>query len=119
MVIAKIGIDLVKIGLRSAGKYYNLESKAFSKLYTGFPRSKLVGRGVRHGLTAGSIAGTFINNNADETPGNGLSTKIPKQITSRQPYKTRRRQSTQSKRRYCFPSETYSGKRYSRSSFKN
>ncbi len=82
-----------KIGTRYASRYYAVESKAFNKLYTGFPQSRTIGRGVRHGLTAGSTIGSLI---APATPGNednGFQ-KIQqrKRFTSRKPYKTRFRQ---------------------------
>ncbi len=89
MVLVPIARELLRQSFRTLGRYYNLESKAFNKLYTGFPRSRLVGRGVRHGLTAGSIAGTFINT-AEDTPGNGIQTPFRKQYTPSKPYQTRR-----------------------------
>ncbi len=91
MVIAKIAIDIAKLGIKSASKYYRFESKAFSKLYTGFPKSRRIGLGVRHGLTAGSIAGTFINT-AEDTPGNGTEIPYKKSralVTPRKSYQTR------------------------------
>ncbi len=79
--------------------YYRLEGKAFSKLYTGFPRSRSIGRGVRHGLTVGSVTGSLITNEADDSPGNGIQKTVSKQpITSRKPYQTRH---GQTKRDYC------------------
>ncbi len=88
MVLVPIARELLRQAVRGFGRYYNLESKAFNKLYTGFPRSRLIGRGVRHGLATGSIAGTFINT-ADDTPGNGVSKPFKKQPTPGKPYKTR------------------------------
>ncbi len=94
MVIITVAKELIKFGIRSSRKYYALESKAFSKLYTGFPRSRTIGRGVRHGLVAGSIGGSFIND-AEDTPGNGVQKPLqPKQSAPRQSYKTRSRQTS-------------------------
>ncbi len=90
MVLVPIAREVLRQATRAFGRYYNLESKAFNKLYTGFPRSRLVGRGVRHGLTAGSIAGTFINN-AEDSPGNGVQKPFSKQTAPSKPYKTRNR----------------------------
>ncbi len=87
-IIGTIGRTLV----RGFTRYYRLEGKAFNKLYTGFPRSKTIGRGVRHGLTAGSVAGSLIGN--DDNNLNGGFQKIQQSeqsAPSRSPYKTRRR----------------------------
>ncbi len=99
MVVFTVAKELFKVGIRLATRYYGAESKAFSKLYRGFPQSKQIGRGVRHGLVAGSIAGSFIND-ADDSPGNGIQKQIPKQTTARKPYKTRYRQTRRSSNRY-------------------
>ncbi len=66
--------QIIKQGIKILSRYYALEGKAFNRLYTGFPQSKTIGRGVRHGLTAGSITGSLINP-ADELSGNGISQK--------------------------------------------
>ncbi len=93
MVLITVIKELVKLGAKYGSRYYRLEGKAFNKLYTGFPRSRVIGRGVRHGLTGGSIVGSLISDSAD-TPGNG----IPKTFTWQQPqahkpYKARIRRS--------------------------
>ncbi len=62
MVIGAVAKELFKY----AARYYRFEGKAFDRLYTGFPASKTIGRGVRHGLTAGSIAGSFISNPVED-----------------------------------------------------
>ncbi len=97
MVIGVFAREIFRQAFRQASRYYNLESKAFNKLYTGFPRSRLIGRGVRHGLTAGSVAGTLINQ-APDTPGNEQQiftpTRKPVPFKARKPYKTRYRQTT-------------------------
>ncbi len=110
MVLVPIAREVFRQAVRSFGRYYNLESKAFNKLYTGFPRSRLVGRGVRHGLTAGSVAGTFINN-APDTPGNGVQKPFTKQqpFTSRKPYQTR----------FRFTNRNCPGRRYQRSPYQS
>ncbi len=84
-VIGGIGRTLVK-GLT---RYYKLEGKAFNKLYTGFPRSRTIGRGVRHGLTAGSTIGSLI---APDSPGNDDAIQKRSQYQTRPPDKTRYRQ---------------------------
>ncbi len=95
MVIGPVVKELVKFGIRYGRRYYNLESKAFNKLYTGFPRSRTIGRGVRHGLTVGSVTGSLI---APDSPGNddALQKRIPVSNTPRTPYKTRYGQSNRS-----------------------
>ncbi len=105
MVLVPIAREVIRQAFRGFGRYYNLESKAFNKLYTGFPRARLTGRGVRHGLTAGSIAGTFINN-APDTPGNGIQKPFKKQRNTTGPaYQTRNRFTTRSRPRstVCYP----------------
>ncbi len=111
MVLVPIAREVFRQAVRGFGRYYNLESKAFNKLYTGFPRSRLIGRGVRHGLTTGSVAGTFINTNAPDSPGNGVQKPWQKQqpITSYKQDKTRFRQPTR-----CRPRSSYKSKYYYR-----
>ncbi len=92
MVIFTIVKEIAKAAIKYGGRYYALESKAFNKLYTGFPRSKTIGRGVRHGLVAGSIAGSFINQ-APDTPGNGIQTPFEPKYPASSSYKARRGQS--------------------------
>ncbi len=99
MVIhGKLISEVFRQGVRLAGRYYKIEGKAFEKLYTGFPQSRTIGRGVRHGLVAGQIAGSFINQ-APDTPGNGIPSSRFKSPTG-QPYKTRGRFSVRSRGRY-------------------
>ncbi len=112
MVLVPIAREILRQATRSLGRYYNIESKAFNKLYTGFPRSRLVGRGVRHGLTAGSIAGTFINK-AEETPGNGIQKPFTKQTASSQPNKARRRFTVRRFTRCPRQPDNYRNQRYS------
>ncbi len=96
-MLGPIIIQVAKTGLRLAGKYYAVESKAFSKLYTGFPKSKVIGRGVRHGLVGGSIAGSLIGEGGVET-GNGVPTKkLQRRHPSSKPYQTRSGRSRRSR----------------------
>lgn len=61
-------------------------SKSFR--YGGY--GKATSYGVRSGALAGSIAGAFISNNAEDSPGNAIQKTFTKQpITSRKSYKTR------------------------------
>ncbi len=66
-------------------------SKSFR--YGGY--GKATSYGVRSGALIGSIAGAFIKN-AEDSPGNGISTGIPKKqpATPSKPYQTRRRQTS-------------------------
>ncbi len=81
---------IIKEVVKYASRYYRLEGKAFNKLYTGFPQSKTIGRGVRHGLTGGSIVGSLINT-AEDTPGNGFQTPFFKQPKTGSQNKARNR----------------------------
>ncbi len=98
-IVAPVLSQIVRTGIKALTRYYRLEGKAFNKLYTGFPQSKTIGRGVRHGLTVGSVAGSFINS-ADDSPGNGIQTPFKSKPPSRQPYKARYRFSVRNRRRY-------------------
>jgi len=113
MVIAVVVKEIV----RFAARYYRFEGKAFSKLYTGFPQSRRIGTGVRHGLTAGSIAGTFINN-AEDSPGNGTQTPVRPKVKppSGQSYQARNRQTSRSgsRRIKCYQPDFFSTRPRSR-----
>ncbi len=93
MVIGFVAKEILK----QVGRYYRLEGKAFNRLYTGFPQSKTIGRGVRHGLTVGSISGSLISDDP-AIEEDGFPQKQP--FTSRKQYKTRSRYSGRSNNRY-------------------
>ncbi len=100
MVLGVFAKEAFKYGAKAFTRYYRLEGKAFNRLYTGFPQSKTIGRGVRHGLTAGSIAGSLITD-AGDTPGNnGIQKKTKYVYPPRSSDKTRSRY-TRSKYRRC------------------
>ncbi len=95
--------QIIRQVFRLGTRYFKLEGQAFNKLYRGFPQSKTIGRGVRHGLTGGSIAGSLISPQGDEN-NNGLQKK--QQSTPGKFYKTRRRFSTGRTRKLpsiCYP----------------
>ncbi len=107
MVIhAQILGQILRTAARYGSRYYKLEGKAFNRLYTGFPRSKVIGRGVRHGLTVGSIAGSLINDDGTPEPTNGISKRRFRPKTNRFS-KTRGRfqQRYRSRRKYCPPTK--------------
>ncbi len=103
-IVSETFKQLVKFGSR----YYRLEGKAFQKLYQGFPQSRTIGRGVRHGLTAGSIVGSLIND-AEDSPGNGFQKPFSKRqpITPSKPYQTRRGFTRRSRSRCPSPERSY------------
>ncbi len=109
MVIhAKIITEGFKVGVKAFRSYYRLEGKAFNRLYTGFPQSKTIGGGVRHGLTSGSVVGSLIND-AEDSPGNGIQKIQPKkQFTPRKSYQTRGRYPSSRGSRCPSPRQTYS-----------
>ncbi len=97
--------EVFKQGTKQLVRYYALEGKAFNRLYTGFPRSRTIGRGVRHGLAVGSVAGSFINQ-APDTPGNGIQAPFRKRTKTGTSYKTRNRFSGRRRGRNsdrCYP----------------
>ncbi len=93
MVIGKIFIDVAKAVFTTAVRYNRYESKLFQRAYQGVPKS--ISRGARHGYVAGSVLGSFINQENDGTDDNdnGLPQKIPKFNQARKLYKTRDRYS--------------------------
>ncbi len=97
--ILKVGTVLIKhrkaiyAVLTAQDRYI---SSAFR--YGGY--GKATSYGVRSGALAGSIAGAFISNNADDSPGNGFPKIFKKQPTANKPYKTRYRPTTRSSSRY-------------------
>ena len=114
MVIAIIAREILRTAARFGSRYYRVEGQAFNKLYKDFPKG--VGRGARHGLTAGSIAGTFINNEADDSPGNVIQKPFSKrqQFTSRKSNQTRFRRTRRNNSRCPEYSRTNNRNRYSR-----
>ncbi len=97
MVLGPIIKEVFRLAVKYGSRYYAAEGKAFNKLYRGFPQSKTIGRGVRHGLTGGSVIGSFITDSGD-SPGNGVQKTFTKQSPPRKSYKARGRYS---KRNYC------------------
>ncbi len=116
MVVGIIAKELFKAGAKAFSRYYRAEGKAFNRLYTGFPRAKTIGRGVRHGLTVGSITGSLINDDGTPESNNGIPQR-PRSKTNRQ-YKTRRRfqQRTRRFNKFCPP--TYNRRRRRVQSFR-
>ncbi len=105
MVLVPIARELFRQTVKFASRYYRYEGQAFNKLYRGFPQSKTIGRGVRHGLTSGSVIGSLINE-APDSPGNGNQKTIPSKSTTNQPYQTRRGFTARSRARrdrFCYP----------------
>ncbi len=104
MVLVTVLKEAIKFGIKYGSRYYAAEGKAFNKLYRGFPQSKTIGRGVRHGLVAGSVGGSFINQ-APDTPGNGIQAPFESKYPASSSYKARRGQSvryrSRRKNRYC------------------
>ncbi len=102
MVIGVVAKEVFRQGTKALMRYYRIEGKAFQKLYTGFPKSGVIGRGVRHGLAGGSVVGSLINQ-APETPGNGVQETFKRNGTPpRKSYKTRGRRSVRNNRRCEF-----------------
>ena len=106
MVVGIVIKEVVKQGARILGQYYRIEGKAFNRLYTGFPQSKTIGRGIRHGLTLGSVSGSLINPEDDGINDiDGIQTPR-KQPQTRSQYKTYnrfQRANRRSRKNYCRP----------------
>ncbi len=49
--------------------------------------------GARHGIVAGTVLGSLINNQSPDSPGNGISTPFRKRSPPSKSYQTRSRQS--------------------------
>ncbi len=91
MVLVGLLRPVVTQIIKQASRYYRVEGKAFNALYKGFPQSKTIGRGVRHGLTAGSIAGSLLNGGGDDITSGIPKKNSRKRDSSRPSYKTRSR----------------------------
>ncbi len=95
--------QIIRQAFKYGTRYFKLEGQAFNKLYRGFPQSRTIGRGVRHGLTGGSIVGSLISPQPEENM-NGLQKK--QQSTPRKFRQTRNRFSTGRTRKLpsiCYP----------------
>ncbi len=68
--------------------------------FVGTRVSKAAQYGWRSGAGAGSIIGSYITNDAEDTPGNGVQKPIQKVTTPSKSYQTRNRY-TRSSRRRC------------------
>ncbi len=115
MLHAKLVGEVFKVGVKAFRSYYRLEGKAFDKLYTGFPRSRTIGRGVRHGLTAGSIVGGTLKNDYADDSADAPFSKSRNGYPASTPYKARNRFSGRSRRRYSNNCPTDRIKRRTRS----
>ncbi len=114
MVLGPVVKEAFRIGVKALTRYYRIEGQAFNKLYRGFPQSKTIGRGVRHGLTAGSVAGSLISDSGD-SPGNGVQTPFTRtKSPSRRQNQTRGRQATRTNVRCPGGRIPYTSKRRSR-----
>ncbi len=75
--------------------------------------SKWTSAGIRHGALAGSVIGTLLSNQAEDTPGNGIQTPFKKQQYA--PSKSYQTRSRYTKRERCWnPSQrkNYAFSRY-------
>ncbi len=106
MVVGIFAKELFKVGVKAFTRYYRAEGKAFNRLYSGFPQSRRISAGVRHGLTAGSLIGNIINDDGTPESTNGIS-KRRFRTPSNRFSKTRRRfqQRTRRKYKYCPPTK--------------
>ncbi len=68
--IVSTGIRIAAASIRGAKIFSKYESKVYTNLYGRAP-----GRGVRHGLAAGGIVGSFINND-NQLDDNGQIQKV-------------------------------------------
>ena len=78
------------------------QDQAIKTSFRGTRVSKAAQYGWRSGAAAGGLLGTFINNQADDSPGNAIQ-KIQPSAPSRPPYKTRYRQTGRDSSRYYRP----------------
>ncbi len=100
--ILKIGSVLIKH--RKAIYAVITAQDRYIKSATQYGRwSKSASYGWRSGAVIGSFASSFITNDADDSPGNGIQKTIPKQTPPSKPYQTRQGRTT--------------GNRYSKSSY--
>ncbi len=103
--VANIASTVIKRGLTYGAFVVKNDKSAWNKLYSGFP--KYVKKGTREGFIAGSAIGTFIADD-DGTEQDGSFSK-PELSKTNNYYKTRRRPTRRSCRRYA--TETYTNYR--------
>jgi len=70
------------------------QDRAIDKAFKVGGYSRQTRYGARHGALAGSLIGTLLNNNAPETPGNGIQKPYEKQPSPGKPYQARSRRPT-------------------------
>ncbi len=103
MVIAKIGLEVIKRGVAAGGRFARYDKAAWNKLYTGFP--KYVKKGTREGFIAGSSIGGLLSgatnlNDDGVDHGDGFQKKNGRPKT-RKSYQTRSGYQRSTKRRRC------------------
>ncbi len=102
-----------KIIFRYRKQIYSIvtaQDRYIKNAFVGTRVSKAAQYGWRSGAAAGGIVGSFISNNADDTPGNGLQTQKPK-YTPSPSYQTRNRFTTRSYTEYASKRRTYQERR--------
>lgn len=103
MVLSIAFREIVRVGTKAFTRYYRFEGKAFNQLYRGFPQSKTIGRGVRHGLTGGSIVGSLINQNGEVEQEYGIPQKGFKSPSYRfKKTYSRFKYGSRSRNKYCY-----------------
>ncbi len=119
MPIIPIAIQIFKTAFKYRKQIYAVvtaQDRAIKGAFVGTKVSKAAQWGWRTGAAAGGLVGSLNTNQADDSPGNGIQTTIPKQSTPSKSYKTRSRQTNQYNRRNfnrCNPNR-YSGRSRSR-----
>ncbi len=101
MVIAKVGLEIIKRVVTHGSRLARYDEFAWNKLYTGLPRH--VKKGTRHGFIAGSTIGGLLSGVTDLSDdgtgtNNGFPSKRSQPYTKRQTYSGRGRNNYRSKR---------------------
>ncbi len=105
-------------GIKIAQKIYKYRNQIYSVVtaqdraikgaFVGTRISKAAQYGWRTGAGAGGLIGSYITNDAEDSPGNGIQKKIPKQSTTGPSNKTRNRFAKRDYSRYsrkCRPNQ--------------
>ncbi len=110
-------IALIRPGIAIASQIYK-HRKAIYAVLTAQDRyisgafkygryGKATSYGVRSGALVGSVAGAFISNQADDSPGNAIQKKLPTKSPTGKTYKTRNGQTRRNRPRCEFRRTSY------------
>ncbi len=115
MPIIPIAIKIIQTAFKYRKQIYAVASaqdRAIKGAFVGSRVSKAAQYGWRSGAAAGGLIGSYITNDTEDTPGNGISTQKPKQYPPGKSYQTRNRFTKRNYSRYSNKCKPYNKYRY-------